>query len=770
MKNIKISVFKDLFKSKDVPYSMSIEDVVERIKTGTSKDIINEIRSGDKAKKNLLPCILFAGEFTERNSNSLVKHSGLMVVDYDKYPSIDIMNNHLNELKQNKHFVLLFISPSGNGIKGVVKIPTSTKETHPKYFKAFYKSFHSDYFDIANCNVDRICFESYDEDIYVNYDAELFDTEIFDEGYRLSEKVPILPLADEGKIIDKIMAFNWKRGFNEGERNAFIFDLAGAFCEYGISAYTAEGYIFNNVVIGDFSEQETKITIKSAYAKRQFDSKFFEDYVKLDKIKSSLKNGKKSVMQEFGISEEVFDRTKQEDEDSLFWSITDKGKVEVNSLRYKVFLEKNGYKKYFPHDAQVPTIVYVWENRVVETSVEKIKDFVLNYLLQKQEIEAWIYCSKNNNMFSEQYLLMLETVEFLMLKDTKECSYIAYNNGILEVTKNHTKLVKYIDVKGYIWQKQIIDRNYTILDEFNNEYQQFVSNISDKVPLPLESVIGYLLSSYKNKTNNKAVILNDEVISDNPEGGTGKGLFVQGICKIRNVSILDGKTFDDKKSFAYQTLSAETQVLVFDDVVKNFNFEHKFSLVTEGMTLERKNKDAIKLSVEDSPKMVISTNYAIKGEGNSHDRRRWEVEIAQYYGKHLNPIDEFGHQLFDDWSEDEFLRFDNYMVYCLQVYLKFGLIAQQAKNIKERKFIAETDSAFNEWANDLENLPINVRLDKTIYLENFKREYPDWKNYNLSSKRFQIWIQKYCNYKGFTYDTGKSNGLYYFIIEDKLGS
>ena len=51
----------------------------------------------------------------------------------------------------------------------------------------------------------------------------------------------------------------------------------------------------------------------------------------------------------------------------------------------------------------------------------------------------------------------------------------------------------------------------------------------------------------KNKTNNKAIILNDEVISDNPEGGTGKRLFMQGVKQIRRTAILDGKGFDDKK-------------------------------------------------------------------------------------------------------------------------------------------------------------------------------------------------------------------------------
>ena len=89
-----------------------------------------------------------------------------------------------------------------------------------------------------------------------------------------------------------------------------------------------------------------------------------------------------------------------------------------------------------------------------------------------------------------------------------------------------------------------------MLKDHSNEYQKFIYNISRQQPESIEAVIGYLISTYKNKMNNKAIILNDEVISDNPEGGTGKGLFVQGLKQIRKVSILDGKSFDDKKSFS----------------------------------------------------------------------------------------------------------------------------------------------------------------------------------------------------------------------------
>jgi hypothetical protein len=126
------------------------------------------------------------------------------------------------------------------------------------------------------------------------------------------------------------------------------------------------------------------------------------------------------------------------------------------------------------------------------------------------------------------------------------------------------------------------------------------------------------------------VILNDEKISDNPEGGTGKGIFMNALGKMKKLVVIDGKAFDFSKSFPYQLVSADTQVLCFDDVIKRFNFERLFSVITEGLTLEKKNKDAIKIPFSKSPKIAITTNYAIKGTGNSFARRKWELEFHQY--------------------------------------------------------------------------------------------------------------------------------------------
>ena len=768
MKDTIISVFRDLYKPNETPFSVPLWKCLERIKKGVSKDIILHARDTDSKeeydkRKAKLPCIIFGGEFKQRNKKGLINHSGLMVIDFDGFPDRETLNKTFDLLKSNKHIVTIFISPSDNGLKAVVRIPNCDAIKHEQYFKAFHKQYDYDYFDISNCNVDRVCYESYDPDIYINYDAIIYEPKLIDVGFDVKEKVPLIPINNESDIIDKIMQFDWNKDFVEGERNAFVFDLASMFCEYGVSQSTAEGYIFNNVVIGDFSENETKTTIKSAYKTRSFGIKYFEDYKKVNSIKVDLKKGKDEVIKKHNINEEVYNEIKQGVEADDFWFFDKNEKIKINPLKYKLFLEGNGFKKYYPDGSEKPTFVEIESNKVQETSTSKIKDFVLGYLIDEKEFEVWNYCAGYQNLFSDQFLLMLDSIDLMLLKDNINESFIAFNNGILKIKKNSVELKDFMDVDGYIWKSHIIDRDWKPIDKYKNDYSQFISNISNNEPLPVECCIGYLIHTYKNRSNNKAIILNDEIITQNPEGGTGKGLFIQGVSNIRKTHIIDGKSHNDKASFQNQSVSLDDKVLVFDDIPKNWSFENQFSLITEGITIRHLYKDPVKLSVQDSPKIVISTNYAVKGEGNSHDRRRHELEFAQYYGKNKTPEDEFGRQLFDEWSEKDYNKFDNYMVYCIQAYFKNGLLRQNSKNLKLRKLMAETSMEFYEWITENANIPHNTRVDKKEYYNRFLDEYPDFKKW-LNQRTFTIWIQKYSSFNGWEYKKGNSNGMQWFEI------
>jgi len=89
------------------------------------------------------------------------------------------------------------------------------------------------------------------------------------------------------------------------------------------------------------------------------------------------------------------------------------------------------------------------------------------------------------------------------------------------------KLIPFIDVKGYIWEKQIINRVFVKQENDENDFKSFVLKVSASDAQRYEamcSTLGYLIHAHKDKTDQKAIIFNDEEISDHPNGGSGKSV------------------------------------------------------------------------------------------------------------------------------------------------------------------------------------------------------------------------------------------------------
>lgn len=779
-----ISIFKNLFNSKETPFTLQFTDVYLRIKKGYPDLIekINFIRNSEdkeliKSKKESLLAIMFNGVFSDRSDNGLVNHSGCMVLDFDKYPDIETMNLERERLKSDKHTLMVFTSPSGNGLKLIVRIPKSDKFEHKRRFNAFKNYINSEYFDNLNCNVSRVCFESYDLDVYLNQFSDVFESIEEERGYEYIEKTPVCILRDEQKIIDKIMKFDFGGTFSEGNRNNYILKVALCFSDYGISQSIAEGYILNNIVIGDFDESECKRTIKSAYRKSNFDSKYFDDFEKIKKVENKIKSGISSaeIKKSLNVNDEFINEIKSDliESEDIFWNISvDKNGVEritIEPFSYSCFLTKNGFNKYYPESSESPVFVRVIENKVKLSSVSQIKDFVLNYLLKKGELSVWNYCSKSPYLFQESHLNMIDSIELKMLQDERYLAYIPFQNGVVRVSKNNIDLVHYLDVNGYIWENQIINRKFNKVDDFKNDFQDFVSKVSDNDTnriKSLESTMGYLIHAFKDKTDQKAIIFNDQEIDDNPNGGSGKSLMITAFSKFRNTVKIDGKAFDPKKSdFVYQRVNLDTQILCFDDVKRNFDFEQLFSLITEGITVNRKNKEEIFIPFERSPKIVISTNYVINGAGSSHDRRRHEIEFYQYFNSKRSPLSEYGRLLFDSWESLDWEKFDNYMINNLQQFLKNGLSKTISINADEKRFIQSTNKDFYDWVND-GNLSENTRIYNSQILMAFINDNRNYKD--LNSRNFNKWVSVYCDFKGFELVKGKDhNGRYFEIINNK---
>ena len=776
-----VTIFKDI-KDTDTPFFRDIRQILLRIKDGseTTRDLVKRIRL-EKRKperqelKKQLPAICFSGTFNKRTDASLIHHSGFICLDFDGYEkSKDLLHDKEN-LSKNKYVFSVFISPSGNGLKVLVKIPADA-ENHTNYFNSLEKYFNSPYFDKTSKNLSRVCYESYDPLLHINENSSIWDL-IEEPEYTEVSKTrdqPTIPITDENKIVEILVKW-WTKKYpmNEGQRNQNCYVLAMAFNDFGINKGLAS-YVLNQYASEDFSIREISRTIDSAYSHTtNFGTKYYEDEERINNIRAKLRRGvsKKEIRIQLQDShldsdtiESVLNKVEEENAKQTFWDRNDKGVIKIIHIQFKQFLEDKGFYKYCPEGGKNYVFVKVTNNLIDHTSDKEIKDFVLTHLLDLDDIGVYNYFADNTRFFREEFLSLLSTIDIYFIADTKGAAYLYYKNCAVKITKDGVSTLDYLDLGGYVWKDHVIDRNFVMCSVSEGfDFKKFISNINggDEGRIKsMESTIGFLLHGYKNLSFCPAVILNDEVISDNPEGGTGKGLIMNALSKMKKLVVIDGKSFAFERSFAYQLVSADTQILCFDDVRKHFDFERLFSVITEGLTLEKKNKDAIKIPFAKSPKIAMTTNYAIKGAGNSFARRKWELELHQYYSKDYTPLDEFGRLMFGDWNDDDWCEFDNYMIGCLKNYLRTGLVKSKFVNLKIRQLSAESCHEFIEWCGLVDSternvmLQTDVRLYKNELYSNFVEEYPDYGprgRMSISRTKFYRWLVSYAIYKEGTF-------------------
>lgn len=128
--------------------------------------------------KRTLPAVTLSGSFFERNADSLEEHSGLLSVDVDKLTDAG-MTDAWGELTADPHVVIAFRSPSGNGIKGALRVPVAEDGTgHLEAFQAaerYFEEVHGLLLDKSGKDVCRLCFLSHDPEAHLNLEAVALD-------------------------------------------------------------------------------------------------------------------------------------------------------------------------------------------------------------------------------------------------------------------------------------------------------------------------------------------------------------------------------------------------------------------------------------------------------------------------------------------------------------------------------------------------------------------------------------------------------------------
>ena len=325
---------------------------------------------------------------------------------------------------------------------------------------------------------------------------------------------------------------------------------------------------------------------------------------------------------------------------------------------------------------------------------------------------------KGDRFFGKRVLTSLRPVYDLKpLKDSRSTSYRFFNNGVVKTKADSIELITYDDLPdgSFVWGNQIINRDFdsSLVDSYSDD--SFISDITGKEGhqfhkwvqnlckqqddsskwvyqenkfKTLSSGFGYLLHQYWNEY--KCVILVDEDLeAGQANGRTGKSVvLMDALSHALDTVVVDAgairKGADNK--FLWNFVLPSTQHIAMDDCREDFDFNTLFSKITGPMVCERKYGGMFQFSKNDKPKLSLSSNHPIIGDGSSYTDRQHLCEVGGFYRWHkmeaFKSPDKFhgGYLFEDDWGNQNWQEFDAFCVKSLRYYLSKGLIGGGASS------------------------------------------------------------------------------------------
>ncbi|TVL98630.1 MAG: hypothetical protein CV087_20990 [Candidatus Brocadia sp. WS118] len=782
-----VNLFQNAY-DKSPKGAISIIDALTLIKNGKYRKEISAARDTYKREgksdryqeeKKKLHAVTFGGVFEPtRKKENLKRHSGLVIADLDQV-------GNLEEIKQkicsDSYVLACFNSPSDDGLKFLIPIPVVRNDAEYKsYLQPIARHFKEMYdidifFDKDGKDICRLCFVSYDPELFLNENAAIFtEKEEAKPGseHLNSRKSPTRPYPEKYsswkeqaiKNIVNIIARSQMGNRHASRLKAGY--LAGGFVAGGMLTEEEILPLLRGVVAAntdlpiDKAFKDVSDSYKTGKSKPiTFEMKEaeFEDWLHRNGYFKYVNNSKD------GIENQYVDKTSKNSisvkkrNSYNFWeqvSFKNKNiigeKLEISNVKLLKFLEKAGFAK-IKLGSQYKFV------KIKDKSVDIIiptdmKDFVFDYVRalhqkKREAVESELTRSVKK-YFNRATLECLPTIQLEMHSDTIDKCYFYYSNGYIEISADQITFRDYSQLNGYVWGKDILPRNIELREDWEDcNEMRFLKLISDNESRrsrleSLKSILGYLLHRHIPK-DGKAVILMDEKIPNSPQeanGGTGKGIIYQFISMLRQTAKEDAVRIQHGNRFNFQKIKHDTSVFFVDEVPQRWDFNLLFSSITDGVEVERKNEDSFTARV----KFLLSTNKTIQGEGSSYNRRVFEFELAPFFSDKRKPFDEFNRNLLpDDYSREEWNKFDNMMFHCAQVYLRNGLIDYLKVNIERRKLMDQTCKEFVDWAALAFSGPGDYHRNEMY--NKFKDHFPEHNSLKLT--KFTKWVNLYCGFQ-----------------------
>jgi len=278
------------------------------------------------------------------------------------------------------------------------------------------------------------------------------------------------------------------------------------------------------------------------------------------------------------------------------------------------------------------------------------------------------------------------------------------------------------------------------------------------------SAMGYLLHTFFDAANPKAVIGMDGKLSEvgKSNGGSGKSLLGEAIGHVVPFQKINGKVKDmESNKHLTERVTEKTDVVMIDDVRVNFDFEHWFPAITGSFEVNPKGFSSYMIPMHLTPKLYIPTNHSLNGEGSSFRRRQFTIPFSDFYNDNYSPRDQFGVTFFTEWDYEQWNLFYNFAAECVQVYLKYGFVEAPTERLEQRRLRQAIGEDFIDWADEyfgfIESLGefqkdtnpnIENDIPRTEMFDKFKERLSGASRGFWKTRRHKEALKKYCIFRG----------------------
>ena len=142
------------------------ETLRQKLSSGMSKQEASEFKLLN------FPTATFSGVFSYRNKEHLIKESPLLVLDFDHIDTPSELQTLQKSLLSDAYFPtrLLFVSPSGQGLKWVIRIDDWCGCSRTDYFNSlsnYIYATHGVKPDSSGKDITRLCFLCHDKNAII---------------------------------------------------------------------------------------------------------------------------------------------------------------------------------------------------------------------------------------------------------------------------------------------------------------------------------------------------------------------------------------------------------------------------------------------------------------------------------------------------------------------------------------------------------------------------------------------------------------------------